>query len=476
MKNIIILLAYLSLLSGCKDFAESLDFTEVINPNLSESSVVGQPNSAQIWKAGIEREISRTLNEILILAELGSDNYANTQTFYSQFLDNLDIRTTDPDIRDTQNEIARIAKMAEFGLSSVGPGDPEYTQEVEAEYHFYLGLSRLYAAMYFSELSQETLGVPQNSSSNYDSAIASFNSAIGIVSKPEYHLALARAHYYLGNKDEAVKAAGDAITLDSDFIRSARFDEKEEPSNTMESALYERGTFDDFQPLPTLDFLDPKYSFLTPDVDPSVHILKAEEAYLILAEASHANNDLSGMKSNLISLFDVIASREIRIIDDSGETRGDQENAVDDDIRPSGSDDTVNGRSGLVLDRTSGDVSIPSVSGTSLTADEISSMEINDKSLELVYQTRQEVFIAEGLRFVDMGVKLVINENEILQNDNIKDGDPGTIPVIPTFIDSVKNDLDAFTYDKENGIATTKININEILVANKNSEQVLPFH
>ena len=105
---------------GCtSDLKDGVDFTVVENPNLSESSVVGQPNSALIWASGIEREISRTLNEILILAELGSDNYDNTQTFYSQFLDELDIRTTDPDIRDTQNEIARVAKMALFGCFRV---------------------------------------------------------------------------------------------------------------------------------------------------------------------------------------------------------------------------------------------------------------------------------------------------------------------------------------------------------------------
>ena len=66
---------------GCNgEFSDVVDFTEVTNPNLSESSVVGQPNSALIWRLGIEREVSRTLNEILILAELGSDNYSNTQT------------------------------------------------------------------------------------------------------------------------------------------------------------------------------------------------------------------------------------------------------------------------------------------------------------------------------------------------------------------------------------------------------------
>ncbi|WP_157812239.1 hypothetical protein [Polaribacter sp. ALD11] len=102
-------------MSSCTDdFKDVVDFTNVENPTLSETSVVGQPNSATIWALGIEREISRTFNDILILAELGSDNYMNDQTFYSQFLDSLDIRTTDPNIRDAHNEIARVAKMAIF--------------------------------------------------------------------------------------------------------------------------------------------------------------------------------------------------------------------------------------------------------------------------------------------------------------------------------------------------------------------------
>ena len=476
MKNIISIFTTLFLIVGCGDFNETLDFTEVNNPNLSESSVVGQPNSATLWKMGIERDLSRTLNEILILAELGSDNYANTQTYYSQFLDELDIRTTDPDIRDTQNQIARIAKMAKYGLSDVGPGDPEYTKEIEAEFHFFLGLSRLYAAMYFSKLPDETLGVPKDSDTNYSSAITSFASAISINEKPEYHLAHARAQYYLGKSAEAVTAAKAALALDADFLRSADFDEKEGPSNTMESALYERGTFDDFQPLPTLDFLDPKYSYLSADLDPSVHIFKAEEAPLILAESYHADNKLTDMKDSLNDLLSVIEDREVREIDDTGETRGDQDNAVDDDIRPSNASDTVNGRSGLVLDRLTDDVSIPSVSGTSLKSIVITSMAIDDSSLELIYRTRQEVFIAEGIRFVDMGVKLVINENEILQNDNVKDGDPGTTPVIPSFINAVKTKLDAFSYDKNTNTATTEINVNAILVANKSDASVLPFH
>lgn len=461
---------------SCTEFTDVVDFTEVTNPNLSESSVVGQPNSAMIWRLGIEREISRTLNEILILAELGSDNYVNTQTFFSQFLDNLDIRTTDPDIRDTQNEISRVARMAEFGLETVGPNDPNYNAELEADFNFFLGLSRLYAAMYFSMLPQETLGAPVSAETNYSDAIVSFDQAISLNAKPEYHLAKARANYYLGNKSEAVSAANAALNLDIDFLRSAKFDEAQDPDNTLEDALYERGTFDDFQPLPSLDFLDPKYSFVSAEEDAPVHYFKAEEAYLILAEANLSDNNLSGAKQNLTDLLNVVRTRVVRSIDDSGETRGNQENAVDDSRRPNNAIVVVNGRRGLVLDRSQGKVSIPAISGTSLSTDEINTMTLGDDALELLYRTRQEIFIAEGIRFVDMGIKLVINENEILQNENINDQDPGTIPVIPPFIDAVKETMDAINYDIDNNIATTVVDMNSLLVENKSAPSVLPFH
>lgn len=473
MKKFNIVFATILVLHGCSgDFKEVVDFTDVQNPNLSVSSVVGQPNSAKIWATGIEREISRTLNEILVLAELGADNYVNTQTFFNQFLDGLEIRTDDPDIRDAQNEIARVAKMALFGLEEVGPNDPEYTAEQEAEFNYYLGLSRLYAGMYFSALPQETLGVPVSSAENLQSAIISFNAATTLMPKPEYHLAIARANYYLGNKAAAVASANDALAISTDFVRNAQFDELNEPSNTLESALYERATFDDLQPLPTLDFLDPKYSFLTPDVDPSVAYLKAEEAYLILAEANLADNSLSAAQSNLNDLLILVDSREVRNIDD----RAEQRTEVEEGSRPDKATVVVNGRIGLVLDRQAANIDVPSVSGTSLTTDDVAAMTGGDPALQLLYRTRQEVFIAEGLRFVDMGIKLVINENEILQNENVSEGDSSTVAVIPSFIAAVVSDLDAITYDAEAGIATTVINLNEVLVANKESEQVLPFH
>lgn len=75
-----------------------------------------------------------------------------------------------------------------------------------------------------------------------------------------------------------------------------------------------------------------------------------------------------------------------------------------------------------------------------------------------------------------MGVKLVVAQNEILQNPNVSEGDPSTIAVIPPFIEAVIPQLDEITYDPANNTARTAIDLNEILVANKNSEFVLPFN
>ena len=472
-KTIYIVLLIAFTLSSCSDnFNEAVDFTDIENPNLSETSIVGQPNSSKIWLTGLERETSLAYNEIIILAELGSDNYINTETFFNQFLDNIDIRVEDPDIRDTQYRIARLRESALFGLETVGPADSEYATITEAEYNFYEGLSYMLAGMYFSALPQEELGVAVSSVENYNSAINSFNKAITINPDiPYYYMAMARVYYYLGNKSAAVDAAKKALTLDNSFIKAAKYDQDDGPSNTMESALFARSTFDDLQPLPTLDFLDPKYSFLSSGEDPAVNFLKAEEAYLILAEAN-LSTDIGMAKQNLKNLLMLIATREVRTFSDTIEDRTQDEPGS----RPDTTSVVVNGREGLVLYRKGEQISVPSVSGTSLTDEEINMASTEDELLKLIYRTRQEVFIAEGIRCVDMGVKLVIHENEILQNPNINAGDPSTVPVIPSFISSVVSDLDAITYDRTSGMAMTAIDLNDILVQNKTSSEVIPFY
>ncbi len=470
MKKLFFILTSIILFS-CND-SGILDFTEVENPNLSETSVVGQPNSGSIWLSGIERQLSLFINEIVINSEIASDNYTNDQTFYNQFLDNLDIISTDDDIADIQFDLHRMREMAVFGLEVVGPGDPNYTAAVEAEYQFFVGMSSLFAGMYFTGMPNEPGGVPISANDNINASIANFNSAIALNSLPEYHLALARAHYLLGNRSEAADAASASLGLSSDFTRFARFDEAENPDNVMEDALYERGTFDDLQPLPTLDFLDPKYSFLSPSEDSPVHYLKAEEAMMIVIESLIAQNDLGSAQTMMTDLLALVQSRGARNIDDSIENRTE----FDPGSRPDMDCVVVNGRSGLVLTRSAGNINVPDISGSSLTAADISGIGNDLDALYLLYRTRQEVFIAEGMRMVDMGVKFVISEVEELQNDNVSAGSVGTSPQIPSFVAAAASQLDEISYDPGSCVATTTIDLNQLLVDNRTDAMVLPFH
>jgi len=203
-----------------------------------------------------------------------------------------------------------------------------------------------------------------------------------------------------------------------------------------------------------------------------VNYLKAEEAMLIQIEGMIAMGDLAGAKTRMAELGAVVAARPVKSVDDSIEGRTEFAPAT----RPDSACVVVNGRAGLVLERHEGNVDIPAISGTSLTAEDIDGINTEDEALYFLYRTRQEIFIAEGMRMVDMGVKLVIGETEQLINDAVTEGSLGTAPQIPGFIDSVRDQLDLITYDPANCTATTNIDVSQLLVNNKTSPMVLPFH
>lgn len=475
LKNISLILVLSIILASCEE--KLYDFTEVTNPNLSEVNVVGQTNSSTAWLAGIKRQTALLYNEIVTISEIASDNYVNTQTFYNQLLDNLTIDYQDTDMDALHFNIARLREMCDFGLEKIIPGDANSTTAISAEYHFYKGLSFMLAGEYFSAAPQEENGMPVNSVGNFNSALSSFNTALNLnTNDAKYHLAKSRTNYYLGNKTEAVTSANAALAINENLLFDVDFDETNGPVNQMESALFERGTFDDLQPLPSLDFLDPKYSFLSNEEDPSTPILKAEEAHFIIAEAHLSNNSLSSAKSSMKAALMIIGNRPTKIIDDTSDDRtqrnpGTRPNKSSVQVRYEGD---TNYKLNLVVDRNT-TVKTYTVSGTSLTDNSIDALSTIDEALEALYLMRQEVFIAEGRRIVDLGVKFVLSENELLLNPNINLGDSSVTGVIPPFIDSIKTELDLFTFDITAGTVEIKHNLNKILVENKTSEFVIPF-
>ena len=126
---------------------------------------------------------------------------------------------------------------------------------------------------------------------------------------------------------------------------------------------------------------------------------------------------------------------------------------------------------GLVLCRDcGGNVSIPVISGTSVQQADIDGLTDELEALELLYLLRQEIFISEGRRFVDLCLKMPISENEQLTNELVSAND--ILSFVPAFIPT---DMDAFTYDPATGEVTITHNMNEVLVTNRADPSVIPF-
>lgn len=462
------------LIVGC----EAVDPTDVVNPNLSEDALVGQPNSSKSWLNGLERQLAITANNNLIVAEIASDNYVNTQTFFNQFVDGLTIDWQDDDVDDSQFHIARIREMALFGLTEIGPNDPNYDATVQAEFEFFAGLSHLWAAMYYRNLPGSAAGPVLSSDAHLDAAINYFNSSNTTSENTSAKAGMMRAYYLKGDATNAVAMANAVIADDAEFLRTIKFDPQNSRGNSnsldytvnsLQDALYDRGSFDDLQPLPKLDFLDPKFAVISANEDSEIPLFKVEEAHLIKAEAANAAGNDPGALLALTDLFTVVSNRPVRSLNDATEDRTERNPGT----RPDSTDITVDGRAGLVLYRQGGNVDVPTVSGTSYDVAMVTGI-TGDAMLEAIYNIRQEVFIAEGMRMMDMGITLVVSQNEQLLNSNVTTSD--TEPVIPGYLQAIASEIDAITYDEVARTCTINHNISNLIVQNKATADVCPFH
>lgn len=314
------LIGSLTLTAGC----ELLDPTEVVNPNLTEEAILATSNPMVAWLAGVERQAAIVLNNYVTISEIASDNYVNTKTFYNQSLDKLEIKFKDSDINAAQFAIADLRESAVYGLTKVLPADENTTADQEAELYFFKGYAELLAGELFVALPAEPLGPALAPEENIRLAIEDFEKALTLTTnadrKAGYNIALARAYYRLGDKDNAKKYADSAIAANPNYLRVVQFDDANGPSNTMEDAIFDRNTFDDLQPLPRLDFLDPKYNGTGDTADP-IAILKIEEAHLILAEAALANNQLEVAKGSMKNAVSVVKARQVETFNDAADRK-----------------------------------------------------------------------------------------------------------------------------------------------------------
>lgn len=378
-----------------------------------------------------------------------------------------------------QVEIGALREMAEYALETVLPSDPDATTQQWSYAYF----AKAYALILSGE---NFTGLPMNSNSEaytaselLEASLDYLDFAIENESNSEtisaYQLLKSRVYRSLGDRANA-KSFAQTVIGNNSLLFTVEFDGTNGVPNEIQNATF-TASENRFSPLPRLDFLDPKFFDLgtaSEDQKP-LSLAKVEEAYLILAEAYTAENNLEMAKSTLINLLDnVLNSRPIMYLDDSeelrnGTNRQDYPTTAVEVSFESGQDF----QSGYVLDRQADLIPVYTVSGTSVTHTDIGTAANVDDVLYLIYLMRQEIFISEGRRSNDLGIKFPVSQTEQLNNANISD--EFTQPTIPSFI-PLNLGLDDFTVDETTGNVTMLYDMNRVLVEYKTSNHVLPFN
>ena len=448
---------------------------DIINPNVDEDTFLHSDNPMETWVNGTEKELALRMSDFVELMEILSDNYFNNYTRSSKVFDVPQLLYTDADVTNLQRNVGALREMTDNGLTKVAAADPNTTQADRFHLLYIKAYSMILAGDFFRALPIENGGDVMEWNGQMRQAMEVLNEALPLAENDTdrafIHTLYARAAYRVGNREEAVSHARQALTHSKDFYRQVRFDSKNGVLNRAQEAIWS----DWFQPLPRLDFLDPKYFQLTSTDQCPITIAKAEENYLILAEAALASNNLTEAKQHLTALLQLVQSRPVQTdINDQLEGRynGGLKSFPNDPTYQVQASPTDSLRAGLIIDRRPPHlINIPYISGTSVTQSMIDGLENHDSALELVYLMRQEIFFAEGRRPADLGIRLPLCEAEAA---NVENGATYIEAWIPSFVPQ-NYGLDDFTVNDEAKTVTITHNMNRIIVENAHSKDVVPF-
>ncbi|MBN1638857.1 MAG: hypothetical protein JW866_07810 [Ignavibacteriales bacterium] len=465
----IILLALLSF-SGCDLYEGLLDPTEVHNPsitddNLSENATEG----ADPLLVGLRYSFSDAVMYTIIYTDIVSDNYDNTFTFLSNIIDDpRDITPSEQMLNDNREIYLKLHHLhgkAIFGLEVILPNDAEATAAQWAEVYYYKGMALLMLSENFAAFPIIENGPMVRSEDAIDIAIQNFETSIQY--NPSYSnmvkckYALARAHRLNGDVTNAALEANNALALSNNYVLAAQFDAVN-LNNRLYIYAYIRAA-NDMQPLPRLDYLDPKYTAR----DSEIPVLKSEEAYLILAEVALFNGNFPEAKTKMINAINLSNSRGA-ITFTEVDKRTDRPNDPNMLVKADADAETI---AGLITQRIPGQLTITyPISRTSVTEAYINSLTTSEQLYRALYLLRQEIFFLEGRRMSDLGIRLPVMQRQIDANANVNSGDYGTSVIVPAFI-PYGYGLDEFTIN--GNIVTISYDMNKLIA--QNISVVSPF-
>ncbi|MDH3222359.1 MAG: hypothetical protein OEO23_01475 [Gemmatimonadota bacterium] len=464
-------------LVGC----DAIDPTEVTNPTTTDEDLANAAEPTAALLSGLRAQFARLVGAAVVDTEVVSDNYSVHGTGINAELD--DPRAITPDIHNSTGRFSgstywnsqELRALGSFVIDEIAPGDDTATPEQIAEARFYRGFAYLILGENFSYAPVEEDGPAQDASVLLGLAVADLTAAVAF--GPQVNAALARAYRLQGDAASATAAANAALAADPALLFDQSYDATS-ITNAPVSFLVLRA-LQEMQPLPRLDFLDPKYT----DRESGIPVAKAEEMHLILAEVElAAGNPLVG-RDHLVNAIDLANTRTTVSFDDIDERRN-----ADLTLRPRDPEINIAAdaasplRAGLVLKRPSTTaLTIPNVSATSLDRDSVAALTDATEIWHAFHLARQEIMFLEGRRMSDLGIRLPMMLREIDQNATINDGDPGTRPVVPAYV-PVGIGMDTFDpptpydgVDPDSPLVTTDVTIDVDMNRMLTDNMVSPF-
>lgn len=445
---VLFLFLTVGLLASC-DF---LDPTEVTNPQTTDEDLAMANEPVKALMPGLEAQFARALGSNVVVTETVSDNYSVNGTGISSTFDEPGELTVDVGATNGTGaatgaywNASELRALASFVIDDIVPGDETATDEDIARTYYYRGMGNLFQGENFVSALLEREGTPVPAQILLQRAAEDFEESLNFVSSGELatavRAALARTHRALGNESDAAQFAQSVITADSEFLFTQPYDDN--LSNPAQSFLVARA-LKELQPLPRLDFLDPKY----PTRSSAIPIAKAEEMYLILAEAALSGTpDLLAARTHLSDAIALAVNEDAgRILVEFNEDDQRLNNQLQ--ARPRHSLFEVKAgpdapaRSGLVLTRP-GIIDTPVISSTSFTQQDIDDASTAEELIYLLYNLRQEILFLEGRRLHDLGIRINFMLREIDSNVSVTRESLGSESYVPSYIPS-GNGLDLY--------------------------------
>jgi len=460
------IMLFIFMFSAC----ELVDPTNVTNPQITDDALrENATGGTASLITGLRRQFSVATNSSHII-DVTSDNYFNTASFISNNLDRpSSVTPFDLTLPTVYHSYQTLNALVDFGLSAIIPNDKQTTNDQKGETYFYKGMALVILAENFSSFPTAELGPLVTSREAAAQAVEAFKTAFSTTTnasmKINCKLGLTRAYRLAGDKANADAEAKAALALPSaaNYVFFAQYDAAQ-LTNTPYGRIT---TLTDLQPLPRLDFLDPKFTTNAT----SIPALKSEEAHLIIAEVALVNNDLAAARTSMVSAVTVARATVTTFRDTDARTNRPNDAALKVKAGPN-----APALSGLIQKRggTGGTlVTVYPVSGTSVTAADINALTTANALYKMLYLLRQEIFFLEGRRMSDLGIRLPVSIRQIQTNTNVADGGPGTVTVVPAYLPSAGNDLDRFTIDAATATVTIATDMNQLIADNINS--VSPF-